>query len=144
MHKKTLILLASFALAGCSTNGHSTLTGLGIGALSGASVGLAIDPGPKARYRTQNIGIGVATGAIVGAITGFLFHRNDKNTTQPKLLDGPSALDTANNPATSPLFQPELTQPKVETRFIDDQVKGSTFVPGHLEYQIVEPSKWNR
>jgi hypothetical protein len=85
-----------------------------------------------------------AIGAVVGALAGFFMHRNDKkNGDAPKFPDNPLSKIAVPIPNLGPVSQRELSPPKVETRYIDDQVRGNTFVPGHLEYQIVEPTKWN-
>lgn len=39
---------------------------------------------------------------------------------------------------------PVVIPPAVDSYFVDDQVKGGTFVPGHMEYRIKEGAKWQR
>ena len=40
--------------------------------------------------------------------------------------------------------EPILIPPRVEARYVEDQVRGGTFIPGHVEYQIIEPAKWSK
>ncbi len=46
-------------------------------------------------------------------------------------------------PYTGEPGQPVLVPPKVDARFVDDQVRGNVFVPGHFEYQV-RPARWKR
>lgn len=142
MKNHVYALITAFLVCGCATNGHSTLLGMGLGAVSGATAGYALDSGPNARYMPQNVGIGTAVGAVVGAVAGFLTHQLCKPT--PALANpAPAMPQHLTSNLASGVTQPLLTTPKVETRYVEDQVKGDTYVPGHMEYKIVEPSQWN-
>ena len=48
------------------------------------------------------------------------------------------------NSVNANLGKPTLIPAKVESRFVDDQVRGNVFVPAHVEYIIVEPARWTR
>ncbi len=142
--QRLLLVLTLCFVPACSTTGRTTLLGMGLGLATGAAIGTAADAGPKARYRTQNVAIGSAIGSVLGAIVAFLFHPNEAqrpisgtNVPAPAAISDPL---TQPNGLTTP---PIMTPPKVETHFVDDEVVGNKFIPGHFEYQIVEPPKWN-
>ena len=37
---------------------------------------------------------------------------------------------------------PDLKDPKVEARWIEDRIFGNRFIEGHYEYLITEPAHW--
>ena len=37
---------------------------------------------------------------------------------------------------------PDLKDPKVEARWIEDKIMGNRFIEGHYEYLITEPAHW--
>lgn len=40
--------------------------------------------------------------------------------------------------------QPDLRDPKVEARWIEDRIIGNRFIEGHYEYLITEPAHWDK
>lgn len=136
----TLLLVSA-----CATNGQTTLVGMGVGTLVGGIVGALADASPKGRLRGQSMFCGSTIGGLVGAGAGYLFHPND-----PKKAEMAEAASQANaliNPKAKPpqtIDHPLVVPPQVETRYVDDQVKGNTFVPGHLEFQMIQPGQWNK
>lgn len=40
--------------------------------------------------------------------------------------------------------QPDLKDPKVEARWIEDRIMGNRFIEGHYEYLITEPAHWDK
>ena len=60
------VVALSAALSGCATVGASEGVGGVTGALVGAGVGLAVDPGAKGRGRIKNVAIGSVAGAALG------------------------------------------------------------------------------
>ena len=88
--------------------------------------------------------MGSTIGSLLGAGVGYLaFEKeakaardtlvHEKNPDIPPIplpLDGPKV--------------PTLLPPTVEPRYIDDQVKGNTFVPGHFQFEIRENSRWQK
>jgi len=44
--------------------------------------------------------------------------------------------------AASTGLEPRLIPARTEARWVPDQIRGSTFVPGHFEYVIVEGARW--
>lgn len=143
--KLHLVLFQLLCLSsGCSTSGKSTMAGAGIGAGLGAGVGAMVDPGPKGENRIRNVFIGSTAGALVGAGGGYLTHqgiskKEDEAYEKGKKDGKTSAIEFTPNSA-----EPVLIPAKVEARFVDDQVRGSVFVPAHFEYRIVEPARWSK
>lgn len=104
-----------------------------------------LDAGPNGRARVQNTFTGATIGSLLGAGSGYLIHEKSgkKESLPPAQFQDSRTRQTPPAPVgldREPVFVP----PKVESRYIDDQVRGNTFVPGHLEYQIVEPGRWER
>lgn len=146
MKKKYLsyYLAASLACAGCASSGGTTMIGLASGAAAGGAIGVATDQSRRGRYQAQNGAIGAAVGGIVGAFVAFLAHPKDSKQAPEeaptKMIPGTQIPEYSKN---APQGAPVLAPAQVETRYIDDQVRGNTFIPGHLEYQIVQPSQWS-
>ncbi|MBI4402663.1 MAG: hypothetical protein HY537_00800 [Deltaproteobacteria bacterium] len=126
-------------LTSCATSGKATLLGMGIGAGTGAAIGAFADPGPKGRGRIQNVFIGAAAGGLLGAVTGYFAHE-----TGHKSEKGKKDVEKITSSFTGEPGQPVLLPPRVEARFVDDQIRGNVFVPGHFEYFIIENAKWAR
>lgn len=145
---KTKIIISTFFLAtlitGCATSGESTLTGMGVGAGLGAGVGAIADGGDGGQHRIRNVFIGATAGALVGAGAGYLAHDAAKKAEREAFLNGKKEGQKEVHAASDGSREPVLIPPKVEARYIEDQVRGSTFVPGHVEYQIVEQARWSK
>jgi hypothetical protein len=142
---KPLSVFTLIFISGCATSGQTTLLGLGVGSLVGGAFGAAMDGGPRARLRPQNIFMGSALGGVLAATTAFFLHPDpEKKTEMADIAAKTNELMRPKKAVPEATEQPLLVPPKVETRYIDDQVKGSTFVPGHLEFQITQPSQWSR
>lgn len=144
MKIRFLHCLLAFCLSGCATPGGTTFLGTMVGSVVGASVGALADGGPKGRGRTRNIFIGATIGAAIGATTGFF--------TEPKTdRKNPAPFETLKEPRTdltailpNDSAPPILVPPRVDSYFVDDQIRGNVFVPGHMEYQIKEPARWTK
>lgn len=132
-----------FALAGCATSSKSVLLGAGSGAAAGAGIGALVDPGPNGRGRIKNAYIGAAAGAVLGGAAGYLLHETTEARESAAFEKGKSDGLVRAAQANSNGQPPNLIPPKVEVRFVDDQVKGNTFVPAHFEYLILEPARWS-
>lgn len=39
---------------------------------------------------------------------------------------------------------PQLTNPKVESRWVEARTVGNRYIEGHFEYIIAEPLRWNQ
>jgi hypothetical protein len=131
-------------LDGCASPGKATLLGAGIGATAGAGVGLMAYPGRDGKYRARNVIIGGALGGLLGAGTGYVANELADKSNKEAYEKG--KLDAQKGPGnyTPGTGKPVLIPPRVESRFVDDQVRGTTFVPAHVEYQITEPARWSR
>jgi hypothetical protein len=141
-------LLAGFALtlSGCSSTSGSLATGAGVGGMAGAGLGAMADPGPDGGNRFRNVVIGTGAGALLGAGTGYAIDRSNRDATEEGKRQGrKDAEDDWNRKSSASTGggQPELLAPKTEARWVPDQVKSSTFIPGHFEYQIVSPARWD-
>ena len=132
-------------ISGCATTGKSTAAGAGIGAVAGGATGALADPGPDGSNRVRNVLIGSAIGAGVGALGGYFMGKHaeadrDAARAQGK-KDAEGEMKTqleASDPSGGPKLLPAVT----EARWVPDAVKGGTFVPGHFEYIIVSPARW--
>jgi len=139
------IVLIALLNQGCSTPQSSVATGAGIGGLAGAGVGAIADPGPGGNNRFRNVVIGAAAGSLVGAGTAYAIDRGNHDATEEGKKQGrKEAEDEANrrNQMNGAGGAPTLVPPKTEAKWMPDSVRGSTFVPGHFEYSIVSPARW--
>jgi phage tail tape-measure protein len=137
------ILLINLCL-GCSTTGKSVGAGATIGGLAGGTAGALADPGPGGSNRFRNVLIGTAIGGALGTGAGLLVDsavKDDKKDSYEKGKKDAEHDFQVRSQATSG-NEPKLIPPKTEARWIGDQVHGSTFVPGHFEYVILENSHW--
>jgi len=108
-------------------------------------VGAIADPGPDGNNRFRNIVIGTAAGSLVGAGAAYAIDRSNHDSNEDGKKQGKKeAEEEANrrNQSSGSGNTPELIPPKTEAKWIPDQVHGSTFVPGHFEYSIVSPARW--
>jgi hypothetical protein len=138
------VVIANLCLAGCATTGSSVGAGAGVGAALGATAGVLADPGEGGANRFRNIVIGSAIGGALGAGTGFMIDRQAKDEKQEAFEKGKQAgvQEQASRATSSSGNEPRMIPAKSEARWIGDQVHGSTFVPGHFEYVILENSHW--
>ncbi|MGZ6311230.1 MAG: hypothetical protein ACXWOH_11390 [Bdellovibrionota bacterium] len=118
--------------------------GAGIGSAAGAGVGAIADPGPDGSNRIRNVVIGTAVGGALGAGAGFLLDRNAQSDRSSSFEQGKKAgIESVESEANSPgASTPRLIPAKTEARWVPDQVRGNTFVPGHFEYLITEGARW--
>ena len=137
------IVIANLCL-GCSTAGKSVGTGAGVGSALGATAGVLADPGQGGSNRFRNVVIGSAIGGALGAGAGFMIDREAKDEKQDAYEKGRQAAlqEQASHSSGATGSEPRLIPPKTEARWVPDQVHGSTFVPGHFEYVILETARW--
>lgn len=135
---EALIVLFPLLLNGCASAGKATLLGAGVGTAAGVGTGFAIG----GENRTRNVIVGGALGGLLGAGTGYAAHelveKSEKDAYEKGKKDAQKAGYGSGN------GKPVLIPPRIESRFVDDQVRGTTFIPAHVEYQIVEPARWSR
>jgi hypothetical protein len=140
----TLFIFAN-ALEGCSTTQSSLATGAGIGGLAGTGVGALADPGPDGNNRFRNIVIGTAAGSLLGAGTAYAIDKGNHDANEDGKKQGRKDAETEQAQRIQAVGSggvPELVPPKTEAKWVPDSVHGSTFVPGHFEYSIVSPARW--
>ena len=145
--KRLLIVISIpwlLTLQGCSTAGKATLLGSGIGAVAGAGVGAIAPGGRDGQHRARNVIIGGALGGLLGAGTGYVAHELADKSNKEAYEKGKEAGQKSVGGYMGATGQPTLLPPRVETKFVDDQVRGNLFIPAHVEYIIVEPARWQR
>jgi hypothetical protein len=132
------------ALAGCSTTGKSVGAGGLVGGGLGAGAGLLADPGDNGQNRIRNVFIGSAIGGALGAGTGYVADRFVKDEKDEAYKKGKSdkEKEISDRLDSSSVSQPRLLPAKTEARWIPDQIRGNTFIPGHFEFNIVEGARW--
>lgn len=138
------LLPLSLIPLGCATTGHSVGAGGIAGGVVGAGIGAIADPGPGGENRIRNVLIGTAAGSLVGAGAGFMIDRHVKDQRQEAYDKGKKESEEAfsRKGTSAGGNQPHLSPAKTEAKWIPDQVRGSTFVPGHFEYVIIEGAHW--
>ena len=143
-HVALCITTVLFASA-CATTGGSVGTGAAAGGLLGAGVGAIADPGKNGENRLRNVIIGTAAGGVLGAGTGFALGQHMRNEREGAFTKGKEAGAKENGSAQTFATgaAPQLIPPRTEARWIPDQVRGGTFVPGHFEYVITEGARWS-
>lgn len=140
----TVVALAfTTQITGCASKGKSVLFGAGAGAAAGGAIGALVDLGPSGRGRIKNAYVGAAAGAVLGGAAGLLVHNTNESkeaAAREKARSDGMLRAVQSGDAGTP---PNLVPAKVEVRFVEDQVKGNTFVPAHFEYVILEPARWS-
>lgn len=131
-------LAAVIVLAGCSTANKSVGLGGAVGAGTGALIGGIADPGKNGEMRTRNVLIGATLGGMTGMIAGSLVHKESEKSKKEAFLAGQKTAVPMQSGA-----MPALSQPRVETHWIEGRVQGNRFIEGHFEYVIVEPVRWD-
>lgn len=133
-----LIYLSALLLAsGCATQGKSAGLGAAIGGGTGALIGHIADPGKNGEYRTRNVILGTAVGAMAGSIAGDLSYKELESQKRDAFLKGKASAPQARDGA-----MPTLKNPKVESRWVEGRISGNKYIEGHYEYIISEPARW--
>ena len=112
--------------------------GAGVGAGAGALIGGIADPGKNGEYRTRNVIVGAGLGAMAGMVAGSAIYSQQEKAKKEAFLQGVKAGSTPVSGA-----MPALSQPKVETHWVEGKVQGNRYIEGHFEYVIVEPVRWD-
>lgn len=137
------LIVSTTIISACATSTKSVMLGAGSGAAAGAGIGALVDPGPKGHGRIKNAYVGAAAGAVLGGAAGYLIHDSMEARESAAFEKGKSEGLTKLSQVSSNGNPPNLIPPKVEVRFVDDQVKGNSFIPAHFEYIILEPARWS-
>lgn len=119
--------ILSILIQSCSTLQDSTLLGVGIGSIIGASFGAAA--GHSKGVPIEGAALGLAAGAATGGLVGFLHH---KKTEELKFKPLDSSISTT----------PSLTTPRVERVWVPARIENETYIEGHFQYVIQRPSRW--
>ncbi len=131
-------LVLSFFVVGCSTANKSVGLGGAVGAGTGALIGGIADPGKNGELRTRNVLIGATLGGMTGMVAGSLIHKESEKAKKEAFLAGQKTAVPA-----TPGAMPAISQPRVETHWIEGRVQGNRYIEGHFEYVIVEPARWD-
>jgi hypothetical protein len=134
---KIIALIVTLSLSSCASPGGRTLMSTVIGMVVGGAVGAIVDGGATGKNRPQNIFAGSTIGAGVGVATGCTIEQLVQHETDPLK----KSLEIKQSNIGSDNF-PAVSNTRIEGRFIDDQINGSKFEPGHFEYEIKEAPKW--
>jgi hypothetical protein len=143
---KYLALAASSALltTGCSTLGGSTAAGAGYGAAVGGVAGSLIPGGSNSK--PKNILIGSATGATLGALSGALIHKNMEDREREAFQNGKNSGGNGSHGTLVSSSRGSISRryiaPKIERRWVDDEIRGNILVEGHYEQVVVEEGRW--
>jgi hypothetical protein len=130
------ILLILSLTSACATQGRSAGLGAAIGGGTGMSIGAIADPNANGEARTRNVIVGGALGSFLGMAAGLAVHKGMEISKAEGKKEGmASAAQASGNP-------PQLSQPKVETIWVDSKIVGNRYVEGHFEYLILEPARW--
>ena len=130
-------LICIMNIFGCATEGKSVGLGAGIGAGSGMAIGAIADPGQNGQYRTRNIIIGGALGAMAGAVTGSLIHSSNEKSKAEAFKEGKASAQPID-----PNQQPNLIPAQWRAEVVEAKRIGNRFVPKHVEYVITDPARW--
>ena len=103
-------------------------------------------PGRRGENRVRNVVIGSAVGAAVGAGAGLAmdqYVRGEREEAAKDVKDQ-AVREAESHAAAATGPEPKLIPARTEARWVPDQARGTTFIPGHFEYVIVEGAKWGR
>jgi gas vesicle protein len=146
MVKKTygrfLLGVTFLTLTACSTTTKSTLTGAGVGAAVGGIAGSFL-PGAE----PQNVIVGAVAGGTLGALSGALIHKSMEDKEREAFEKGKSSKDSNSNRSSTVASGPHsdskrYVPPRIERRWLDEEIRGNTLIEGHYEQVIVEEGHW--
>jgi hypothetical protein len=137
-----LCLVAS----GCETLNKSTAAGAGVGATAGAVAG-SFMPGDDSS-KPRNVIFGAATGAVIGALGGALIHKNMEEHERAAFEKGKSTGTKGSGLGTvvsssGGYGSRRYFPPKIERRWVDDDIHGNVLIESHYEQVIVEEGHWD-
>lgn len=130
-------LISHLVLSGCATAGKSVGFGAATGAGAGMAIGAIADPGQNGQYRTRNVIIGGALGAMTGAVAGSLIHSANEKSKAEAFKAG-----QASAPPVDPNAEPKLLPAQWRAEVIEAKRIGNRFIPRHVEYVITDPARW--
>ena len=136
------ICMSLVIASGCASTGKSIGLGAGTGAVLGAGVGAIADPGPGGENRVRNILIGTAAGGVLGAGIGYALSEHVKNERHEAEADGKKEAEEAARAQASG-SGPRLIPARTEVHLVPGEAHGSTYVPRHFEYRIIENAHWD-
>ena len=140
----TKILISLLILiTGCSTLDKSMALGGALGAGTLGSFGGLATSNMDSHFQTKTMILSSALGGLIGMGVASVIYKQDKGkkeewgkrrfTTYEKVMADPMKTN-----------KPDLTKPRIETRWVKGQVVGDKYIEGHFEYIIVEPTHWGQ
>jgi hypothetical protein len=138
--KKILFSLFSIVAvaSGCATQGRSVGLGAAVGGGTGMAIGAIADPNADGQYRTRNVIIGGAAGAVAGIVTGSIIHSAVEKQRAEAFEAGKASAQVID-----PSQQPKLIPAQWKAEVVDAKRIGNRFIPRHVEYVITDPAKWD-
>jgi hypothetical protein len=144
IQKGLILSVVLLALSACSTLTKSTLTGAGAGAAFGGIAGSLV---PGDSHKPQNIIIGAVAGGTLGALSGALIHKTMEDHEREAFEKGKNSKsnDQSHGALVSSGYNSgsrHYVPPKIERRFVGDEIHGNTLVEAHYEQVVVEEGHW--
>lgn len=124
---------------GCSTLDKSMFTGAVIGAGAAGSLGSLATSHRRSHDQAKTVILTSALGGLIGmGIASTIYKQNKEErekrfSTYDKIMNDPMKKN-----------MPDLTRPRIETRWVKGQIVDDKYIEGHFEYIIVEPTHWER
>jgi hypothetical protein len=131
---------AILQMNGCASTGGSMGLGAGVGAGTGMAIGAIADPGQNGQYRTRNVIIGGALGAVGGMIVGSSIHSSNESSEKEKAQAFKAGQASA--PPIDPNEQPKLIPAQWRAEVVEAKRVGNRFIPKHVEYLITDQARW--
>ena len=121
----------ALAVSGCATTRDSIFLGAGLGVGAGGAVGYSA----SGKHPLGPTLIGVASGAALGALLGYVIHGSNRKTEPPVTQD---TINKSNLPF--------LTKPEVKSMWVPDKIEedGRRYTEGHRVYFIDKQSTFSQ
>jgi hypothetical protein len=139
------LISLGLVISACATAGKSTSAGAAAGALVGGIAGSFL-PGDEAS-KPQNVIVGGLAGGTLGGLTGALIHKSMEEKERDAFEKGKhsSSRETSKNssvPSGKGSSSGRYIPPKIERRWVEDEIRGNTLIEAHYEQVIVEEGHW--
>lgn len=129
-------------LSGCASMKESIVTGVGVGATSGAIIGSLSNKG----NRNQGALSGALIGAAIGGLSSYIIHgsleKRDARTRKKTLLNLDKYSVSTPTRGGGGVQDFRLTAPEVEKECFDWEIKNNKLVQQHCVWAIKGDSYW--
>lgn len=137
---QTMVVLMILT-SGCSTLDKSMLLGGVVGAGAMGSLGNLATSHKDSHTQVKAVILSSALGGLVGMGIANVIHKNEKSRgTSGKTFTRHREIKSDSRTKNLP----DLTKPRIETRWIPGRIVNDKYIEGHFEYIIVEPTHWSR